>query len=463
MCDKQRCLDLHAIKLITDGPRLPDNKRDQIPNPYNWNVHKNTPYFVPPNYHYPYFDNTWFWKMKDLQNFFNPQWMNFQFGKGGSKGDSSNFVIEQRGRGAEGRGQVEKPEDKKFSILWIDENNEGNQHFAKKFHLSNEVSVQFFKTYADGTDYLKENQEKIRSSPSKYLLICRGYYKSEDKNPLNLLSFLDYCGLRTVPILVFTQDKSGLVTHLEAQAPSMRAFDWKERLNIVNNAEDFISKVKRLTQAWLFSFPLKNKNEVSDALPIVSYSSIDWTNRTHSCGYRSFVRIWLWSTCLSLNLNRGDGNKTCDRRKRRCLGKENENERKISVGNVREKSPRSGEQFSRRERIQRICSTFIVAGRTEGTDGESSSIVQVQYGRCSGLDHRRETQIKRGETNRGWRGRSVFDECLEYHSLSFLHHSAGVFLDDQWFESSRNDSEEVHFHPEFPSDDLFHALQSQHC
>lgn len=243
MCDKQRCLDLHAIKIITDGPRAPDHKRDQIPNPYNWNDHKNTPYYVPPNYHYPYFDARWFWKMKDLQNFFNPQWMNFHFGSGGSKPDFSQFVIERRPRGG-GAG-----EDKKFSILWIDENNEGNQHFAKKFHLGNEVSVQFFKTFADGTDYLKEHQEKICSSPSKYLLICRGYYKSEDKNPLNLLSFLDYCNLRNVTILVFTQDKSGLVTHLEKQAPSMRAFDWKERLDIVNNAEEFISKVKRLTKA----------------------------------------------------------------------------------------------------------------------------------------------------------------------------------------------------------------------
>ncbi|CAF1245666.1 unnamed protein product [Rotaria sp. Silwood1] len=93
-------------------------------------------------------------------------------------------------------------------------------------------------------NYLQKTMEKIKSSSSPFQIICRGYYKSEDKNPLNLLFFLDRSHLKWVPVIVFTQDKEGLMYHLQNQAPSMSIQDWKDRLYIVNNSTDLIAKVK---------------------------------------------------------------------------------------------------------------------------------------------------------------------------------------------------------------------------
>ena len=237
MCDKKRCQDLHAIKLITDEPVV-DHRRDQVPNPYNWDTHKNIQYFVPSNYHYNYFNNTWFWKTNATQYYYGSN-------AAAASNKKSSWVIKKTsGREENQSRQPQEPEI--FSILWIDENSEENSHLAKKFHMGTKAEIQFFKRFADGLAYLQQHKDSIRSSPSKYLLICRGYYRNENKNPLDLLQNLDRYQLSNVPIIVFTQDKSGLLGHLYQQAASLGIDDWEERLQITNDAGEFASIVKHL-------------------------------------------------------------------------------------------------------------------------------------------------------------------------------------------------------------------------
>ena len=86
---------------------------------------------------------------------------------------------------------------------------------------------------------------KLESKPSStFQIICRGYYRDENKNPLNLLDLLDELDIRKVPVLVYTQDKSGLQKHLENQAPSMGIRNWKQRLFITNDEQELINKLK---------------------------------------------------------------------------------------------------------------------------------------------------------------------------------------------------------------------------
>ncbi|CAF4977297.1 unnamed protein product, partial [Rotaria sp. Silwood1] len=93
-------------------------------------------------------------------------------------------------------------------------------------------------------DYLSRKKDEIKSS-SKLQIICRGFYKDENKNPLNLLFLLNQHRLKHVPVLVFTQDKAGLQHHLQNQAPSMDLNDWKQRLFITSSSEELLTKIKQ--------------------------------------------------------------------------------------------------------------------------------------------------------------------------------------------------------------------------
>lgn len=67
MCNPKHCRDLHAIKTISDDPdRLPIKV---VPNSYDWETHKNSPFFIPSNYSSQYFDDRWFWKPADPHDY----------------------------------------------------------------------------------------------------------------------------------------------------------------------------------------------------------------------------------------------------------------------------------------------------------------------------------------------------------------------------------------------------------
>ncbi|CAF2950496.1 unnamed protein product [Rotaria sp. Silwood2] len=66
----------------------------------------------------------------------------------------------------------------------------------------------------------------------------------KNKNPFDLLLLLNKNNLIHIAVIVFTNDKHGLINHLEYQAPSVALIDWKDRLYITGDSKKLISKFK---------------------------------------------------------------------------------------------------------------------------------------------------------------------------------------------------------------------------
>ncbi|CAF4412295.1 unnamed protein product [Rotaria magnacalcarata] len=107
----------------------------------------------------------------------------------------------------------------------------------------NDIKFDFYETLSSAEEHVLRLKHKIKSS-SNFQIICRGYYRDENKNPLDLLKFLNANELSHVPVVVFTKDKNGLISHLEKQAPSMDIRDWDHRLFITSSSQELITKVK---------------------------------------------------------------------------------------------------------------------------------------------------------------------------------------------------------------------------
>ncbi|CAF4520062.1 unnamed protein product [Rotaria socialis] len=237
MCNPSMCTDLHCIKLIHDEPGR--RETTNVVNPYVWNVDKDKSYYIPPNYTYPNFDYTFFWKLNDNFNYFNSIWIGghavpFVWGK--PQTDHSNYPDRT----------IVAPttEAQMLFVLWIDKKNIENTHIVNKLTSEKNVTVDFRETYSSGEAHISTIKNKIKS-PSTFLIICRGHYKDENKNPLNLLRFLNYNSLRHVPVIVFTQDKNGLQNHFHNQASSMDTRDWQQRLFITSSSDELIMEVKK--------------------------------------------------------------------------------------------------------------------------------------------------------------------------------------------------------------------------
>ncbi|CAF3912106.1 unnamed protein product, partial [Rotaria magnacalcarata] len=237
MCDTRMCSDLHSIRLIHDEP----GRREitNIVNPYNWNVDKDKSYYIPPNYTYPDFNYTFFWNLNDNFNYFNSIWKDGRVVPlvwGTSQTDQSNS--------SDRTIVTPTAEAQMLFVLWIDKESIENTHFVSKLTSEKDVRVDFRETYSSGEAYISAIKNKIKS-PSSFLIICRGYYREENKNPLNLLRFLNYNNLRHVPVIVFTQDKNGLLSHFHNQASSMDTRDWQQRLFITSSSAELITEVKK--------------------------------------------------------------------------------------------------------------------------------------------------------------------------------------------------------------------------
>jgi hypothetical protein len=113
---------------------------------------------------------------------------------------------------------------------------------VKQLTSDTDVKIDFCETLSEAENYILKHVDKTKSST--FQIICRGYYKHENKNPLNLLHFLNNHALYHIPVLVFTKDKSGLLTHLQHQAPSMGINDWQQRLFITKSSEKLVKKSK---------------------------------------------------------------------------------------------------------------------------------------------------------------------------------------------------------------------------
>ena len=136
---------------------------------------------------------------------------------------------------------------KKCNILWIDEASESNGSVANYIKQTKNVEVEFFETFSQAENYLLANSTKIRV-PGMFQIITRGYHRSENKNPLDLLQILNRLRLYKVPVLVFTQDKMGLLNHLNNQASSMNTNDWRQRLFVTNNSSELLQKLEENIQ-----------------------------------------------------------------------------------------------------------------------------------------------------------------------------------------------------------------------
>lgn len=241
MANPQHCRDLHVIKMVEDDA---DRRgRTNVVNPYDWNVDKDKYYYIPPQYFYPDFDYTFFWKLHDNFNYF--KFINVN-------GQVAPFVWKSPGNRTNDRNN-EAPsvstnrENKRSFILWMDRKSNDINRIEQQLNRNSDVRIDFADTYTHAEEHLLRNKNKINKPSSKFLIICRGFYREENKNPIDLLQFLDRHGLSHIPVIAFTQDKSGLMGHLERQASSMRLNDWRQRVFVTSSSEELIRKVQEKT------------------------------------------------------------------------------------------------------------------------------------------------------------------------------------------------------------------------
>ncbi|CAM4855764.1 unnamed protein product [Rotaria socialis] len=234
MCNTKLCLEAHTIQLVdNDSARRPTT---DVVNPYDWNDDKNKPYYIPPNYPYQDFDFTFFWKLNDTFDYFSNLWNQGKTPPPVKDPLPTDDVIRP-----DRTPVLPKNEVQMSFILWIDKHNSENTHIEQRLTIDRDAKVDFCETYSKGEAHISRLRERIRSS-STFQVICRGYYRDENKNPLNLLQFLNDNGLSHIPVIVFTQDKSSLMNHLQRQAPAMGLHDWQQRLFITNSSEELTAK-----------------------------------------------------------------------------------------------------------------------------------------------------------------------------------------------------------------------------
>lgn len=235
MCDPQHCTDLHAIKIVADDSH--HRKDEHISSSYNWNTDKDKKNVIPLDCAEKDFHYKSFWKVHDIFNYFNTIWKDgkalpFSWKKAESEDseDKHQKIVSA------------KNESPMWFILWIDKKSEDNINAVKQLTSDTDVKIDFCETLSETENYILKHVDKTKSST--FQIICRGYYKHENKNPLNLLHFLNNHALYHIPVLVFTKDKSGLLTHLQHQAPSMGINDWQQRLFITKSSEKLVKKSK---------------------------------------------------------------------------------------------------------------------------------------------------------------------------------------------------------------------------
>ncbi|UJR17166.1 hypothetical protein I4U23_004062 [Adineta vaga] len=233
MTNPDLCFDLTAIKIVADDSRQPGNKL--ISSSHQSKILKSKAYFgsseMPEDeYHY-----TFFWKIYNIFDQFSTIWKDRILSSSSSSPKQSS---------PEHNDNKQLQIVSKYSVLWIDQQNEDNLRIVKQLTNNNKTEMLFCETLSKAENYLWDHMNEMKLS-SKFQIICRGYYKSENKNPLNLLQFLNNYGLHHIPILVFTQDKAGLKHHLQNQAPLFNLNDWQYRLVITDTPEELIQKIQK--------------------------------------------------------------------------------------------------------------------------------------------------------------------------------------------------------------------------
>ncbi|CAF4838693.1 unnamed protein product [Rotaria sp. Silwood2] len=228
MRNPKHCKDLHAIKIISGNSHKPPKFGTSNYKQFNWEEHKhmiNQEHNVSDPNSDDFTDNTDFWRQNDTFNYY----LGFE-----STTEPNDSVLDKTTTEAGSK-------DESF-ILWIDTIRDIKEAVDKKLTKEDNVKIDFRQTFAQGIDYLFKYDDKIRSST--YQIVCRAYYRDEDKNSLDLLDLLIDLRLDSIPVLVFTKDRAIVEYHLDTQAPAMDLHNWKERLFITNEIDELIKKLK---------------------------------------------------------------------------------------------------------------------------------------------------------------------------------------------------------------------------
>ena len=228
---------MHAIKTISENvrrrvdveSRRTNVTRDQRTNP-NYPSFDNSEDF---------YDDTSFWNQDISYPNYNIGWKteyleSYEFSAGASQRGYFERVTRGNSTG-------------KSYILWIDQKSEENARIAEQLTSDQGIQVDFAETFSRGLNHLQQHRDKIKSPSSTFQVICRGYYRSENKNPMDLLAFLNHHHLKHIRVIVFTQDEHGLQGHLKQQGPSMNIHDWRDRLYITNDSRNLVTKCKSNT------------------------------------------------------------------------------------------------------------------------------------------------------------------------------------------------------------------------
>lgn len=223
MSNSNHCKDLHAIKLVDDIVHR--DERTHVTNPHDWGK-DNTAFYKP-------IDD--FYYMKDIDI------------NGGTFSVSWKLEQPDNHRSENIIASVSPRINKRSFILWIDRKDNDSSRIEQQLTHDRDVKIEFRETYSHAEEYLLTNRQKISKQTSNFLIICRGFYRDENKNPIDLLQLLDWHGLGCVPVIVFTQNKLGLMVHLEKQALPMRISNWQERLFITDRFDELIKEAKQKT------------------------------------------------------------------------------------------------------------------------------------------------------------------------------------------------------------------------
>ncbi|CAF1381643.1 unnamed protein product [Didymodactylos carnosus] len=124
-------------------------------------------------------------------------------------------------------------------ILWVD--SESKDPLCRHLKAESGVTIAFCETYAMAEEYLSKNIQYIKNC-RPFQIICRGYYQSENRNPLNILDLINNNEISySTSIVVYTRDKSGVERWL-AQSPTQA---WRQRLFITDDGEQAFNYIKK--------------------------------------------------------------------------------------------------------------------------------------------------------------------------------------------------------------------------
>lgn len=212
MCNREFCVDLHAITNIEKHQYYHEEAKQAIPADWNKNTSSKSGDTSPKS-----IPHKFFWKLEKQVNYLHSIWQNLHF--------EDNTTNQQ-------------------CFLWIDIKSDDNTYVASRLKRSTNMNAEFCETYSQGEKYILKNQEKIRSI-KMFILICRGYYSKENKNPLDLIRLLIAKDLPNVYIFVFTSDKNGVQYHIDKQASPSELLECRQRLCLTDKTAELIARINQ--------------------------------------------------------------------------------------------------------------------------------------------------------------------------------------------------------------------------